>query len=67
MELPLISKCAVKPTACDWNNAQVDLSVPIYGILCDGSRFQFFTFDGSTKPYKVSMGVVRGSPFLRLF
>ncbi|KAH9004224.1 hypothetical protein EDB86DRAFT_2826090 [Lactarius hatsudake] len=50
--------------SCDWNNAQVDLSVPIYGILCDGSRFQFLTFDGSTKPYKVSIRVVRDSPFL---
>ncbi|KAH9065933.1 hypothetical protein EDB87DRAFT_908528 [Lactarius vividus] len=68
IEPPLISQCAVKPTACDWNNAEADLSVPIYGILCNGNKFQFFTFNGRTKPHKVSMGVVwdRGSPFLRL-
>jgi hypothetical protein len=61
--LPLISQHAIKPTACDWNNTRFDISIPIYGILCDGSSFQFFTFDGSTKPYKFSMGVVPGSRF----
>jgi hypothetical protein len=59
----LISQHGVKPTACDWNNTRFDISIPIYGILCDGSSFQFFTFDGSTKPYKFSMGVVPGSRF----
>jgi hypothetical protein len=61
--LPLISQHAVKPTAYDWNNTRFDISIPIYGILCDGSSFQFFTFDGNTKPYKFSMGVVPGSRF----
>jgi hypothetical protein len=62
--LPLISQHAVKPTACDWNNTRFDVSIPIYGIFCcDGSSFQFFTFDGSTKPYKFSVGVVPGSRF----
>jgi hypothetical protein len=61
--LPLISQHAAKPTACDWDNAQKDLSVAIYGILCDGSCFQFFAFDGSTKPYKFSIGLKRGSRF----
>ena len=60
---PLIPQHTVKPTACDWNNTRFDVSIPIYGILCDGSGFQFFTFDGSTKPYKFSMGVIPGSRF----
>lgn len=42
---------------------RVDVIIPIYGILCDGSTFQFFTFDGTTKPYKFSIGVARGSRF----
>ena len=37
------------------------ISTPIYGILYDGRRFRFFLFDGSTKPYKFSEGVVPGS------
>lgn len=35
--------------------------MPIYGILFGGDIFQFFIFDGSTKPYKFSMGVVPGT------
>ena len=42
---------------------RLDVSIPIYGILYDGSSFQFLTFDGSTKPYKFSIGVVPGSRF----
>lgn len=63
IELVLISQHAVKPTACHWNNTQLDISIPIYGILCVGSSFHFFTFDGNTKPYKFSVGVVPGSRF----
>ena len=40
-----------------------DITIPIHGILCDGATFQFFNFDASTKPYKFSMGVPRGSRF----
>jgi hypothetical protein len=45
----------VEPTACNWNNVQFNISIPIYGILlrhtllCNGSNFQFFTFDGSVE------------------
>jgi hypothetical protein len=35
--------------------------MPIYGILYTGYRFQFFIFDGSTKPYKFRKGVVAGN------
>jgi len=37
------------------------MSMPIYGILYGGNSFQFFIFDGSTKPYKFSMGIVPGN------
>jgi hypothetical protein len=50
-------------TACDFNNRQHDTSIPIYGILCDGSTFQFFSFDGNTKPYKFSIGLDPGTQF----
>jgi hypothetical protein len=36
--------------------------VPVYGILCDGSTFEFFLFDGSTKPYSFSRGCLPGDP-----
>ncbi|KAN0133984.1 hypothetical protein V8E53_008202 [Lactarius tabidus] len=49
--------------ACDFNNRQHDTSIPIYGILCDGSTFQFFSFDGNTKPYKFSIGLDPGTQF----
>ncbi|KAI0249647.1 hypothetical protein BJV78DRAFT_1155718 [Lactifluus subvellereus] len=49
-----IAQVIAECDACDWNNMRFDVSIPIYGILCDGSSFQFFTFDASTKPYKFS-------------
>jgi hypothetical protein len=47
------------PTA--GNQQRSGISTPIYGILYDGGRFRFFIFDGSTKPYKFSEGLVPGS------
>lgn len=53
----------VKPTAGNQVNMQHSgISTPIYGILYDGTRFWFFLFDGNTKPYKFSKGVVAGKP-----
>jgi hypothetical protein len=49
-------------TACDWNNTRLNFAVPVYGILCDGSTFEFFLFDGSTKPYSFSRGCLSGDP-----
>ena len=34
--------------------------MPIYGILFCEDIFQFFIFDGSTKPHKFSLGVIPG-------
>ena len=34
-------------------------SSPIYGILCDGTSFEFFSFDGGTSPPTFSRGVYR--------
>ena len=45
------------PTACNQDNSQRVVSMPIYSILYDGNSFRFFIFDGSTKPYKFSRGI----------
>lgn len=38
-------------TGCDLANSNLGFGVfPIYGILCDGTSFEFFLFDSSTKP-----------------
>lgn len=44
--------------AFDYANHQVGFgSYPIRGILCNGTSFEFFSFDGSTKPPTFSKGV----------
>jgi hypothetical protein len=35
------------PTACECNNKQFDVSIPIFCVLYYRSTFRFFTFDGS--------------------
>jgi len=63
--LKAIAQVIAECDACDNTNSESGFNVPIYGILCDGSNIQFFTFDGSTKPYKFSIGVAPGSHPLR--
>jgi hypothetical protein len=47
-------------TACDYANSRLGFeSFPIYGILCDGKSFDFFSFDGSTKPSTFSRGIFK--------
>ncbi|KAF8238350.1 hypothetical protein L208DRAFT_1421318 [Tricholoma matsutake] len=44
--------------ACDYSNAHLGFdSFPIHGILTDGTSFEFFQFDGSTKPPTFAQGV----------
>ena len=50
--------------ACDWNNSQQNFTVPVYGILCNKSSFQFFLFDGSTKSLSFFRGAFPGDPLL---
>jgi hypothetical protein len=40
--------------------------VPVYGILCDGDVFEFFRFDGSTKPASFHHGHTALASRLRL-
>ena len=48
--------------ACDWNNAMKGFKVPVFGILCDGKSFEFFSFDGSTAPPSFTRGCLPGDP-----
>ena len=44
--------------ACDYANGRNGFPpTPVYGILCDGQSFRFFSFDGSTEPPTISQGV----------
>jgi hypothetical protein len=42
------------------------LHLPVYGILCDGEAFEFFKFDGSTKPFSFYLGCDPKDPPARL-
>ena len=35
----------------------MDVCVPIHAILCDGDRFDFFYFDGTTEPFSFKQGL----------
>src|ERR1700691_4456400 len=47
---------------CDWNNARQGVCVPVYGILYDGDVFEFFWFDGGTKPFLFHRGLAKDPP-----
>lgn len=60
-----IAQVIAECDACDHNNKQI--RAPIYGILCDGSGFQFFQFSRRTeamKPHKFAVGAFPGSRYL---
>ncbi|KAH9040797.1 hypothetical protein EDB85DRAFT_1925561 [Lactarius pseudohatsudake] len=61
--LNAIAQVIAECDACNWNNRKDSFNIPVYGILCDGCSFQFFTFDGNVTPSKFTMGTFPGSPF----
>lgn len=61
--LSAIAQVIAECKACESNNKALHFDVPVYGILCDGSSYHFFSFDGKRKPAKFSTGVVAGTPF----
>jgi hypothetical protein len=45
-------------SACDYANDRLDFPpFPVYAILCDGMSFEFFSFDGNSRPPTFSRGV----------
>ena len=51
--------------ACSQSNTRKGLRVPVFGILCDGESFQFFLFEGSSKPFSFSRGSLSDPPIFR--
>ena len=48
-------------TACSWQNSGVFPSlVPIFGVLCDGSTFEFFKYQEQGGSYTFSRGCLSG-------
>ncbi|KAK2463738.1 hypothetical protein APHAL10511_004231 [Amanita phalloides] len=54
----VIAECDV----CDWNNSTQNFSVPLFGILWDGTYFHFFKFDGTSKPPSFLRGAFSADP-----
>ncbi|KAF8235462.1 hypothetical protein L208DRAFT_1422392 [Tricholoma matsutake] len=53
-------KVIAESDACDYSNACLGFnSFPIYGFLSDRTLFEFFWFDGSTKPPTFTQGVCK--------
>jgi hypothetical protein len=59
--MPDVVIYSFESTVCDWNNTTQGYDVPIIGILCDGTSFEFFSFDGSNSR-KFARGCLPGDP-----
>jgi len=57
--LPLLSaRIYISFIACDYANDHRNFPpTTVYGVLCDGTIFEFFSFNGETNPPTVSRGV----------
>jgi hypothetical protein len=50
-------------TACNWQNSQFSSSpLPVYGVLCDGSVFEFFKFKDDKQTLSFTRGCFPGDP-----
>ncbi|KAL0632801.1 hypothetical protein Q9L58_008317 [Maublancomyces gigas] len=55
--LNAIAQLIAEADACDLLNENNGFRSTIYAVLCDGSSFEYFSFDGSTRPPVFSRGV----------
>ncbi|KAF8341292.1 uncharacterized protein EI90DRAFT_3033386 [Cantharellus anzutake] len=61
--LDAIGQVIAECNACDWKNSIAGLAVPVFGILWDGTFFQFFKFVGAQKiPHSFLRGAFAGDP-----
>ncbi|KAK2467434.1 hypothetical protein APHAL10511_000669 [Amanita phalloides] len=60
--LDAITRVIAECDAYDWNNSTQNFSVPVFGILWDGSHFYFFRFDGTSKPSSFLRGAFSADP-----
>jgi len=66
--LNAIAQVIAECDTCDFNNMRGNAAIPVYGILCDGRLFQFFSFESherghTSDRYVFSMGLFPGDPF----
>jgi len=61
--LDAIAQVVAECDACDYANDRFQFPPAlVYGVLCDGSTFEFFSFDGKTKKPTFSRGVFSDPP-----
>jgi len=59
--LDAIAQVIAECDGCDLNNKKYGFSLPIHGILCNGSSFEFFRFERADNPLFLR-GCVAGDP-----
>ncbi|EWC46289.1 hypothetical protein DRE_04460 [Drechslerella stenobrocha 248] len=60
--LTYIAQLIAELEACNLSNEKQGFSVPILGILCDGSSFEYFSYDGYSKSFSRGLLVARSTP-----
>ncbi|EPS43101.1 hypothetical protein H072_2928 [Dactylellina haptotyla CBS 200.50] len=60
--LTAIAQLIAELETCNLNNEKQGFSVPIIGILCDGSSFEFFSYDGYSLTFSRGLLVSRSVP-----
>lgn len=59
----LVTGFLIYRAACDHHNSLSGLWVPMLGILCDGTHFEFFAYDSSTRSFALSEPMKRLEQF----
>ncbi|KAF3903378.1 hypothetical protein ABW20_dc0105785 [Dactylellina cionopaga] len=60
--LNAIAELIVELETCNLSNEKQGFSVPIVGILCDGSSFEYFSYDGYSKSFSRGLLVSKSTP-----
>ncbi|KAF3924603.1 hypothetical protein AA313_de0201353 [Arthrobotrys entomopaga] len=60
--LTAIAQLIAELETCNLNNEKQGFTVPIIGILCDGSSFEYFSYDGYSKSFSRGLLVSKSVP-----
>ncbi|KAK6354288.1 hypothetical protein TWF730_008700 [Orbilia blumenaviensis] len=60
--LNYIAQLIAELESCNLGNEKQGFSVPIVGILCDGSSFEYFSYDGYSKSFSRGLLVAKSTP-----
>ncbi|KAF3937600.1 hypothetical protein ABW19_dt0202381 [Dactylella cylindrospora] len=60
--LTYIAQLIAELESCNLSNEKQGFSVPILGILCDGSSFEYFSYDGYSKSFSRGLLVSKSAP-----